>query len=173
MGGIALSQLRGLLLLAVLLSVAAAACSDSEDSGPGVATPTPPGVVAGESLAVISIGTADVAPGRSVTVELIVTPREGVTVAAFDVDIVYDSAVLKATDCTPAGCNASVAPDTVHFSSASLEGFSGAAGTATFMAVGDEGASSVLEVRVLACANFEAELIACDATNGSITIVSQ
>jgi len=136
-------------------------------------TPTPPGALAGESLVVISVADATVAAGGSLTADLVVAPQQGVAVGALDVDIVYDSGVLEATACTPAGCSASFAPDTVRFTMASLAGFSGVAGSATFKAVGDVGSSSILEVRVLACANVEAELIACDASNGLVTIGSQ
>ena len=170
---ILLDQLQSLLLLAAFLALGAVACSDSEDSGPAAATPTPPGAVAGDPVAVVSIADATVEVGGMVTVDLVVTPQEGVTVGALDVDIVYNSAVLEATACTPAGCNATFAPDTVHFSMASLEGFSGAIGSATFTAKGDVGASAVLEVRVLSCANLEAQLIACAASNGQVTIGPQ
>ena len=160
------------LVLAALLTLGALACSDSDsDDGSSETTQTPePAVGTGAPVADVAIGTAIVAPGGAVTVDLIVTPNAGVTVSALDFDVVYDKSILKATACTPEGCNEAWRVDTVHFPMASLAGFSGPAGTITFSAVGAEGATSPLRLLLQTCANFEAEYIACSATDGSVTI---
>lgn len=160
-----------LALLAAVLAFAALGCSDdSDESGPEESRTPEPAIGTGPPVADVSMGTATVAPGGDVTVDLIVTPQEGVTVGALDVDVVYDKGVLKATECTPEGCNAAYAADTVRFSMASLDGFSGPAGTISFSAIGAEGAVSPLSVLVRTCANVEADVIACSGTAGSVTI---
>jgi len=157
-------------LLAALLTLGALACNDS-DSGDSGATRTPePAIGTGAPVANVAMGTATVAANDNVTVDLIVTPNAGVTIGALDVDVLYDNSTLNATACTPEGCNEAFAVDTIRFSMASLEGLSGPVGTITFSSIGSEGATSPLRVLLQTCANVEAEIIACSATDGSVTI---
>jgi hypothetical protein len=167
------------LLLAALLALGAIACSDSDDGGSEATQPPDgsqatqppePAIGTGAPVANVSMGAATVTPGGDVTVDLIVTPQAGTTVGALDIDVVYDQTVVKMTACTPEGCNATFGVDTVHFSLASLSGYSGVAGSVTFSAIGAEGATSPLKVLLQTCANVEAEYIACSATDGSVTI---
>lgn len=158
------------LLLATLLTLGALACNDADNSAPEDTRTPGPAIATGTPVADVAMAAATVAPGGAVTVDLIVTPQAGVTVNALDIDVVYDESVLKASACTPEGCNEAWRVDTVHLSMASLAGFSGPAGTITFSAIGAEGAASPLRVLLLTCADFEGEAIACSATDGSVTI---
>jgi hypothetical protein len=159
---------------AVALLVAAGCSDDSGDEVPPQSSRTPePAIGTGPPVADVSMATVTVAPGGEVTVDLVVTPQAGMTVGALDVDVTYDNTVLRATACDPEGCNPAFTPDTIHFSMASLDGFNGPSGSATFTAIGAAGAVSPLRVRLTTCANVEAEILSCSGTDGSVTIAAQ
>jgi hypothetical protein len=160
------------LLVVIAIAVAAIGCEDSEDDGgTSLGSETPePAVGSGDPVADLSMGTATVAAGGTVTVDLVATLDEGTTVGALDLDVSYDPSVVKAESCTPAGCNVAFGADTVRFAMADLSGFSGVIGGITFSAVGGDGSSSPLSIEVESCANVEAEIIPCSATAGSVTV---
>jgi hypothetical protein len=167
-----------LLVLAAALLLGGLACSDDSDEAvaPTVTGPTrspQPAIGTGPPVADVAVGAATVAPGGEVTVELVVSPQEGVTVGALDAEVVYDSAVLQATSCAPESCSTDFAANTVRFSLASLDGYDGPAGSVTFTAIGAAGAVSPLTVVLQTCANVEADIISCSATDGSVTITAE
>jgi hypothetical protein len=159
------------LVLVVIVALGTVACEDSEDSNNSSGSQTPgPAIGTGDPVADLAMGTATVAAGGTVTVDLVATLEEGTTIGALDLDVSYDPSVVKAESCTPAGCNVAFATDTVRFSMANLSGFSGVIGGITFSAVGGDGSSSPLSIEVESCANVEAEIIPCSATAGSVSV---
>lgn len=119
----------------------------------------------------VSIGSATVGPGNSVTVGLTVNPGVGVIVGALDISLNFDSSVIDATGCTvlpTGGCNSEFS--SVFFSIGDVSGLSGLEATATFQAVGEDGASSPLDLSLQTCKDHTGAQIACTAIDGAISI---
>jgi hypothetical protein len=125
-------------------------------------TAPPPPTPAPTLTTKISVGSATVASGGSVTVALQAqAPPPGI--GAYTVDILFDSTVVSATGCSPHSsgmCNPSFAADTVRVTGASVGGLAGSIRLAsiTFEAAGAAGTFSVLDIQVR-------ELFGSDLTN--------
>lgn len=135
---------------------------------------TTPGTEGGGSAATIAIGSATVAPGGQVTVDLTVTPDQGPSVGALDLAVNYDNSVLTATGCTaPYGaCNPSFDQDTLLYSMSNISGLSGVVGTVTFAAIGADGMSSPLDLVVTSCGDTVGDPITCTDADGQISVVA-
>jgi len=134
----------------------------------------PQGTEGGGSGATIAIGSATVGAGGQVTVDLTVTPDQGASVGALDLEVDYANGVLTATGCTASNgfCDESFGPDTVRYSMANLAGFSGVVGTVTFTAIGGAGTSSLLDLVVLACGDTVGNNIPCADADGQISVTA-
>ncbi len=121
--------------------------------------------------ATVSIESATVGPGGNVVVDVTITPQQGITVGAMDVNVNYNAAVLHAASCSPSGgCNPAYDADTVRFAWADLSGLSGVEGMITFDAIGSSGQSSALDVEVLICVDGMGADLTCADSDGSIQI---
>lgn len=119
-----------------------AAAIQSPPMAPGLPTPTPGGPVAG-----ITVRPADgsLAAGGTTTARVAIDVPLGIAVGVYTVDVQYDPAVLRATDCATASgagsgvCNATYKPNQVRFAGIlpppGLTG-SGTLGEITFAAAG-------------------------------------
>jgi hypothetical protein len=125
----------------------------------------------GATNATIGIGSGTVAPGGSITVDLVVSPTSG-KVGALGVQIDYNPAVLTATAATPATCNFAFDADTVFCSTLDLAGLSGIEGTISFQAIGADGTSSVLNVIVITCGDEQGNPIPCADQDGVINVLA-
>ncbi len=146
--GSRLALLAGASLLALLAGVAVA----------GLAHADP---------AVVSVGSASVAPGDSATVGITVSPEAGETVGSASIDVSY-SAEVSPTACTPvATCNITFGPSTVRLALANPSGLTGEVGTITFQAV-STGTASLTVTAV--CSDEVGAPLTCTGAGGTITI---
>jgi hypothetical protein len=125
------------------------------------------------STTTVSVSSASVTVGGSVTVDLTVSPAPGVSVGAMDVRISYDNTRFYASHCTviQAGvCNAQASPNQVAYGMSSLSGIPSDVGSVTFNAISSYG-SSPLQVVVTSCADVNAETIVCEGEDGVIEVV--
>ena len=129
----------------------------------------------------VSIGSATVAPGGSVTVSLdAVAPPLGI--GAIDATVTYDTAVVTATACTAnaawdvGDCTIDSVAGTVRLLGADVAGLgSGSLATIDFDAVGAAGTSSALDLEVAIMTlpdetDVTAALVA--VTDGTITVAA-
>jgi len=117
----------------------------------------------------VTVGSATVAPGASTTVNLTLTPAQGVAVGAMDFGVLSGSEVT-ATDCTALAGVCSIAPNTATFALATGGPLSGLLGTITYRAGANEG-SPDLTVTSLRCFDLGGQTISCLGVDATITIV--
>lgn len=137
------------------------------------------GIASAASVSDLTVGSATVAPGDSVTIDVTATV-DGV--GSYRVDVNFDESLVKATSCT--STNGVCAIDTeapvgtpvqLRMNGANLAGITGddvVLGTITFEAVGDAGSVAALTVDAdtLLVSDVEGETLTVTATAGAITI---
>lgn len=137
------------------------------------------GIASAASVSDLTVGSATVAPGDSVTIDVTATV-DGV--GSYRVDVNFDESLVKATSCT--STNGVCAIDTeapvgtpvqLRMNGANLAGITGddvVLGTITFEAVGDAGSVAALTVDAdtLVVSDVEGEILTVTATAGAITI---
>jgi hypothetical protein len=131
--------------------------------------------------AVLTIATAEVESGGSATMPLS-TALGAHTLSAATVDVRYDPSLVDAAACTAdpgdvfdfAFCNSQYAPDTVRFVAVSAYGVTGSPVLAeiTFLALGQPGEISPLEVTPATFDDPGGTEIAVSVQNGQISIVA-
>jgi hypothetical protein len=120
--------------------------------------------------AIISIESGSGAEGSNQGVDLIFTPGGAGTVAAADVWVHYNPAVLTVIGCVPATCNPTFDADTVSIALANLSGLTGTQATITFNLIGAAGTSSLLDVDVQVCADDQGNLVTCTSQDGLLEV---
>jgi hypothetical protein len=124
----------------------------------------------------VTAGSASVAPGGNVTVDLVVA-ASGVTLGALDVTVDFDDTLLSNPGCSVAGtpgtavCNPAVDANTMSFGVINLSGINGDIGDISFTAGATEGPTT-LTVTITTCGDDQGGDISanCSAVNGTITI---
>jgi hypothetical protein len=136
------------------------------------------GIARAASVSDLTVGSATVAPGGTVTINVTATAD---ALGAYRVDVGYNSTLVTATECTSAEgvCSIDViAPDTVRVNGSKLSG-SGITGTdvvlgtITFLAGNTEGTAALtVDASTLVLSSVETETLTATATNGAITIAT-
>ena len=134
------------------------------------------GIVFAASISDLTVGSATVAPGETVTINITATSDD---VGSYRVDVHYDSSLVSATACTSnyGVCSIDViAADMVRMNGSNLAGITGTnvvLSTITFLA-GPTGGTAALSVNpaTLIVSDTVGDLLAVTPTNGAITIVT-
>ena len=120
--------------------------------------------------ATIAIGSTTCLTGENnCTVNLTVSPA-GTIVAALDVDINYDAAVLAVVDASNPTCNEAFDANTIRCSLANLTGLTGVVSSMTFAVIGAGGTSSPLNVVIAGCYDDTGTPITCTEADGLISV---
>jgi hypothetical protein len=132
---------------------------------------------ASAAVSSLEVGSATVAPGGSVTVNVTVDSTAP-GVGAWGLNISYDATVIDATDCSSVAgqCNENFGESTIRMNGATTEGIVGdgqVLGTITFTALGEDGDSSDLTVDAgFTLADPEGTTLSVTPTGGTITIAT-
>jgi hypothetical protein len=134
------------------------------------------GLARAQSVSDLTVGSATVAPGGSVTINVTGTVDE---LGSYRVDVEYDSTLVTATECTSSNgvCSIdTVADNTVRLNGSNLSGISGddvVLGTITFTAGNTEGEAALTVVTdTLVLSDTEGGDLTVTPTDGSITIAT-
>jgi hypothetical protein len=134
------------------------------------------GIARAQSVSDLTVGSATVAPGGSVTINVTGTVDE---LGSYRVDVEYDSTLVTATECTSSNgvCSIdTVADNTVRLNGSNLSGISGddvVLGTITFTAGNTEGEAALTVVTdTLVLSDTEGGDLTVTPTDGSITIAT-
>lgn len=132
------------------------------------------GIARAASVSDLTVGSATVAPGGTVTINLTATVDD---LGAYGVNVEYDSTLVTATECTSnhGVCSIdTVATDTVRINGSSAAGIDGTdvvLGTITFLAGSTEGTAALtVDADELTLSDSEGTTLTVTATNGAITI---
>ena len=135
------------------------------------------GIARAQSVSDLTVGSATVAPGGTVTINVTGTVD---SLGAYRVDVQYDSTLVTATECTSAHgvCSIDVQADNTvrlngSISPPGLSGDDAVLGTITFLAGSTEGeADLTVDTTTLVVADDEGNDLSVTPTNGSITIAT-
>ena len=132
------------------------------------------GIARAASVSDLTVGSATVAPGSAVTINITATVDE---LGSYRVDVYYDSSLVTATECAAADgvCSINVvASDTVSINGSNLSGITGSdvvLGTITFLAGGSEGTSDlIVNPATLVLSDTVGDQLFVTPIDGSITI---
>lgn len=132
------------------------------------------GMARAQSVSDVTVGSATVAPGESVTISVTATVNQ---VGSYRVDVQYDSSLVSASDCTSSDgvCSIdTVAANTVRINGSNLSGITGddvVLGTITFVAGDTEGVANLtVDTASLLVSDTEGGTLSVTPTNGAITI---
>ena len=134
------------------------------------------GIARAASVSDLTVGSATVEPGGTVTISVTATVDE---LGAYRVDVGYDSTLVTATECTSAEgvCSIDViASNTVRLNGSKVSGLSGDVelGTITFLSNGPEGTADLtIDTSTLVLSDtLGEEDLTVTPTNGAITIAT-
>ncbi len=134
------------------------------------------GIARAASVSDLTVGSATVAPGGTVTISVTATVDD---LGALGVNVEYDSTLVTATECTSnhGVCSIDVvATDTVRINGSSVAGIDGTdvvLGTITFLAGQTEGTAALtVDTDELTLADSEGTDLSVTPTNGAITIAA-
>jgi hypothetical protein len=134
------------------------------------------GIARAQSVSDLTVGSATVAPGATVTISVTGTTDD---LGSYRVDVHYDSTLVTATECESSNgvCSIdTVADDTVRLNGSNLSGISGddvVLGTITFLAGSTEGeAALTIDTSTLVLSDTAGADLTVTPTNGSITIAT-
>ena len=134
------------------------------------------GIVSAASISDLTVGSATVAPGDTVTINITATSDD---LGAYRVDVHYDSSLVSATACTSTYgvCSIDiVAPDTVRMNGSSVAGITGTnvvLSTITFLAGPTDGTAALtVNPATLIVADTGGSSLVVTPTNGAITILT-
>ncbi len=132
------------------------------------------GIASASSISDLTVGSATVEPGGTVTINVTATAED---LGAYRVDVQYDSSLVTATECTSShgACSIdTIASDTVRLNGSNLNGITGddvVLGTITFLAGSAEGTADLdVDADTLVLADADTEDLTVTATDGAITI---
>lgn len=132
------------------------------------------GIARAASVSNLTVGSATVAPGGTVTINVTATTD---SLGSYRVDVGYDSTLVTATECTSnhGVCSIDViASDTVRLNGSNLAGITGTdevLGTITFLAGSTEGTAALtVDGTTQVLSDIEGGSLTATATNGAITI---
>ena len=133
------------------------------------------GIARAASVSDLTVGSATVEPGGTVTISVTATVDE---LGAYRVDVGYDSELVTATECTSAEgvCSIDViASNTVRLNGSKVSGLSGDVelGTITFLSNGPEGTADLtVDTSTLVLSDTVGDDLTVTPTNGAITIAT-
>ena len=133
------------------------------------------GIARAASVSDLTVGSATVEPGGTVTISVSATVDE---LGAYRVDVGYDSTLVTATECTSAEgvCSIDViASNTVRLNGSKVSGLSGDVelGTITFLSNGPEGTADLtVDTSTLVLSDTVGDDLTVTPTNGAITIAT-
>ena len=134
------------------------------------------GIVSAASISDLTVGSATVAPGDTVTINITATSDD---LGSYRVDVHYDSSLVSATACTSTYgvCSIDiVAPDTVRMNGSSVAGITGTnvvLSTITFLAGPTDGTAALtVNPATLIVADTGGSSLVVTPTNGAITILT-
>ena len=134
------------------------------------------GIVSAASISDLTVGSATVAPGDTVTINITATSDD---LGAYRVDVHYDSSLVSATACTSTYgvCSIDiVAPDTVRMNGSNVAGITGTnvvLSTITFLAGPTDGTAALtVNPATLIVADTGGNSLVVAPTNGAITILT-
>ena len=134
------------------------------------------GIVSAASISDLTVGSATVAPGDTVTINITATSDD---LGAYRVDVHYDSSLVSATACTSTYgvCSIDiVAPDTVRMNGSNVAGITGTnvvLSTITFLAGPTDGTAALtVKPATLIVADTGGTSLVVTPTNGAITILT-
>ena len=134
------------------------------------------GIASAQSVSDLTVGSADVEPGGTVTISVTATVDE---LGSYRVDVGYDSTLVTATECTSADgvCSIDVvASDTVRLNGSNLSGITGddvQLGTITFLSNGPEGVAALtVDTASLVLSDTVGDTLTATPTDGAITIAT-
>ena len=134
------------------------------------------GIVSAASISDLTVGSATVAPGDTVTINITATSDD---LGAYRVDVHYDSSLVSATACTSTYgvCSIDiVAPDTVRMNGSNVAGITGTnvvLSTITFLAGPTDGTAALtVKPATLIVADTGGSSLVVTPTNGAITILT-
>ena len=134
------------------------------------------GIVSAASISDLTVGSATVAPGDTVTINITATSDD---LGAYRVDVHYDSSLVSATACTSTYgvCSIDiVAPDTVRMNGSNVAGITGTnvvLSTITFLAGPTDGTAALtVNPATLIVADTGGTSLVVTPTNGAITILT-
>ena len=134
------------------------------------------GIVSAASISDLTVGSATVAPGDTVTINITATSDD---LGAYRVDVHYDSSLVSATACTSTYgvCSIDiVAPDTVRMNGSNVAGITGTnvvLSTITFLAGPTNGTAALtVNPATLIVADTGGSSLVVTPTNGAITILT-
>ena len=131
------------------------------------------GVARAASVTDLAVGSATVAPGGTVTINVTATADD---LGSYRVDVGYDSTLVTATECTSnhGVCSIdTVATDTVRLNGSKLAGIDGdvVLGTITFLAGSTEGVAALTpDATTQVLSDTVGETLTATAAAGAITI---
>ena len=118
----------------------------------------------------IAVESATAPPNSNVTVDVTVTPAQGIEVGVVEVVVSYDNTVLTSPSCTAITlCNPTYSPNSVWLANVDLAGMSGVIGTITFDTPPVETAT-LLDATLTLCTDTTGSDITCSVVDGTITI---
>ena len=134
------------------------------------------GSASAQSVSDLTVGSATVEPGGTVTISVTATVDE---LGSYRVDVGYDSTLVTATECTSADgvCSIDVvASDTVRINGSNLAGITGddvQLGTITFLSNGPEGVAALtVDTSSLVLSDTVGDTLTVTPTDGAITIAT-
>ena len=134
------------------------------------------GSASAQSVSDLTVGSATVEPGGTVTISVTATVDE---LGSYRVDVGYDSTLVTATECTSADgvCSIDVvASDTVRINGSNLAGITGddvQLGTITFLSNGPEGVAALtVDTSTLVLSDTVGDTLTVTPTDGAITIAT-
>lgn len=134
------------------------------------------GIVSAASISDLTVGSATVAPGDTVTINITATSDD---LGSYRVDVHYDSSLVSATACTSTYgvCSIDiVAPDTVRMNGSNVAGITGTnvvLSTITFLAGPTDGTAALtVNPATLIVADPGGDSLVVAPTNGAITILT-
>ena len=134
------------------------------------------GTASAQSVSDLTVGSATVEPGGTVTISVTATVDE---LGSYRVDVGYDSTLVTATECTSADgvCSIDVvASDTVRINGSNLAGITGddvQLGTITFLSNGPEGVAALtVDTSTLVLSDTVGDTLTVTPTDGAITIAT-
>ncbi len=132
------------------------------------------GIARAQSISDLTVGSATVEPGGTVTISVTGTVDD---LGSYRVDVGYDSTLVTATECTSSNgvCSIDViATDTVRLNGSNLGGISGddvVLGTITFLAGPNEGVADLtVDTATIVLSDTVGDTLTVTPTNGAITI---
>jgi hypothetical protein len=134
------------------------------------------GIARAQSVSDLTVGSATVAPGESVTINVTGTVDD---LGSYRVDVVYDAALVTADECSSTNGVCSInaeGPNTVRINGSNLAGISGddvLLGTITFTAGDTEGTAALtVNTETLVLSDTVGDTLTVTPTDGAITIAT-